>query len=51
MCRGVSDEGCCIGCNDVMSTSITATCAKTVEAAPTCAGVTAALRTKGCTLH
>jgi hypothetical protein len=51
MCRGISDEGCCVGCDHPMRTSITAGCAKKIEAATSCALVKAALDARGCTLH
>jgi hypothetical protein len=51
MCRGVSDEGCCVGCNHPMRTDITKACAAKIDAARNCAEVVKALGGKGCTLH
>ncbi|MEZ4264543.1 MAG: hypothetical protein R3B36_36095 [Polyangiaceae bacterium] len=48
MCRGVSDEGCCIGCDHPMRTRLSVPCAKAVEQATSCAGVVKALARRDC---
>jgi hypothetical protein len=47
-CRGVSDEGCCVGCNHLLRTQIAAACATRIEAASDCDEVARLLDSPGC---
>lgn len=47
-CRGVSDEGCCIGCKHPMRTQVSKACAAEIDHATTCAEVNTALQTPRC---
>lgn len=48
MCRGVSDEGCCVDCQHPMKTRIPGECAKKIAAAVSCDEVSTALGSKSC---
>ncbi len=48
MCVGVSDEGCCVGCESMMATRIANGCAAAIEQARTCAEVVRAKEQRGC---
>ena len=48
MCVGVSDEGCCVGCQSMMATRIANSCAAAIEQARTCAEVVRAQEQRGC---
>ncbi|NOU30412.1 MAG: hypothetical protein HOO96_21130 [Polyangiaceae bacterium] len=50
-CVGVSDEGCCVGCNHPMLTRIAPSCAKAIEAAKGCDAVRRLARSKACVMH
>lgn len=48
LCVGVSDEGCCEGCESPMSTRIAKRCVRAIEAATTCLEVVRAKQQNGC---